>query len=183
MYKEDKIMQLLEERIIKDGKVFSGNVLKVDSFLNHQIDVNLMDEIGKETKRLFNDEDITKVLTIEASGIGIGCMIARHFNCPLLFAKKTKTLNIKGDVYTSQVESFTHQCTYDIILSKDFLNSSYLDVIMSNTVISCAFTLPEEITDFMIAVAIFPAPIDVIRKKDTPLWETTTRLCLNIAGV
>ncbi len=117
-------MQLLEERIIKDGRVFSGNVLKVDSFLNHQIDVNLMDEIGKEAKQLFNDSNVTKVLTIEASGIGVGCMVARHFNCPLLFAKKTKTLNIKGDVYTSQVESFTHQCTYDIILSKDFLNEN-----------------------------------------------------------
>lgn len=117
-------MQLLEERIIKDGKVFSGNVLKVDSFLNHQIDVNLLDEIGKEIKHLFNDTHITKVLTIEASGIGVGCMVAKHFNCPLIFAKKNKTLNIKGDVYTSQVESFTHQCTYDIILSKDFLNEN-----------------------------------------------------------
>ena len=117
-------MRLLEERIIKNGKVFPGNVLKVDSFLNHQIDVNLLDEMGKEVKKLFNDSDITKVLTIEASGIGVGCMVARHFNCPLLFAKKSKTLNIKGDVYTSKVESFTHQCTYDIILSKDFLNES-----------------------------------------------------------
>ena len=117
-------MQLLEDRIIKNGKVFPGNVLKVDSFLNHQIDVNLLDEMGKEVKKLFNDSNITKVLTIEASGIGVGCMVARHFNCPLLFAKKSKTLNIKGDVYTSKVESFTHQCTYDIILSKDFLNET-----------------------------------------------------------
>lgn len=115
-------MQLLEERIIKDGKVFSGNVLKVDSFLNHQLDVELLDEMGLELKKLFKDSNITKILTIEASGIGVGCMVARHFNCPLLFAKKTKTLNIKGDVYTSKVESFTHQCTYDIIVSKDFLN-------------------------------------------------------------
>ena len=117
-------MQLLEDRILKNGKVFPGNVLKVDSFLNHQIDVNLLDEMGKEVKKLFNDSNITKVLTIEASGIGVGCMVARHFNCPLLFAKKSKTLNIKGDVYTSKVESFTHQCTYDIILSKDFLNET-----------------------------------------------------------
>lgn len=117
-------MQLLEERIIKNGKVFPGNVLKVDSFLNHQIDVNLLDEMGKEVKKLFNDSHITKVLTIEASGIAVGCMVARHFNCPLLFAKKSKTLNIKGDVYTSKVESFTHQCTYDIILSKDFFNEN-----------------------------------------------------------
>ena len=117
-------MQLLEDRIIKNGKVFPGNVLKVDSFLNHQIDVNLLDEMGKEVKKLFKDSNITKVLTIEASGIGVGCMVAKHFNCPLLFAKKSKTLNIKGDVYTSKVESFTHQCTYDIILSKDFLNEN-----------------------------------------------------------
>ena len=117
-------MQLLEERIIKDGKVFSGNVLKVDSFLNHQLDVELLDEMGLELKKLFKDSNITKILTIEASGIGVGCMVARHFNCPLLFAKKTKTLNIKGDVYTSKVESFTHQCTYDIIVSKDFLNEN-----------------------------------------------------------
>lgn len=117
-------MQLLEERILKDGKVFAGNVLKVDSFLNHQLDVELLDQMGLEMKKLFKDSDITKVLTIEASGIGVGCMVAKHFNCPLLFAKKSKTLNIKGDVYTSKVESFTHQCTYDIIVSKDFLNEN-----------------------------------------------------------
>ncbi len=124
MCKEDDDMQLLEKRIIKDGKVFPGNVLKVDSFLNHQLDVELLDAMGIEMKKLFNDANITKILTIEASGIGVGCMIARHFNCPLLFAKKSKTLNIKGDVYTSKVESFTHQCTYDIIVSKDFLNEN-----------------------------------------------------------
>lgn len=117
-------MQLLEKRIIKDGKVFSGNVLKVDSFLNHQIDVELLDKMGEEIKTLFKDINVTKVLTIEASGIGVGCLVAKHFNCPLLFAKKSKTLNIKGDVYTSKVESFTHQCTYDIIVSKDFLNEN-----------------------------------------------------------
>lgn len=124
MYKEEKDMQLLEKRIIKDGKVFSGNVLKVDSFLNHQIDVELLDKMGEEIKTLFKDVNVTKVLTIEASGIGVGCLVAKHFNCPLLFAKKSKTLNIKGDVYTSKVESFTHQCTYDIIVSKDFLNEN-----------------------------------------------------------
>ena len=124
MYKEEKDMQLLEKRIIKDGKVFSGNVLKVDSFLNHQIDVELLDKMGEEIKTLFKDINVTKVLTIEASGIGVGCLVAKHFNCPLLFAKKSKTLNIKGDVYTSKVESFTHQCTYDIIVSKDFLNEN-----------------------------------------------------------
>lgn len=117
-------MRILEERILKDGKVFAGNILKVDSFLNHQLDVNLLSEMGKELKNLYSDCDITKVLTIEASGIGVGCMVAQFFNCPLLFAKKSKTLNIKGDVYTSKVESFTHQYVYDIIVSKDFLNEN-----------------------------------------------------------
>lgn len=115
-------MRLLEERILKDGQVFAGNVLKVDSFLNHQLDVQLLSEIGAEFKKIYSDCDITKVLTIEASGIGVGCMVAQFFDCPLLFAKKTKTVNIKGDVYTSKVESFTHKCTYDIIVSKDFLS-------------------------------------------------------------
>lgn len=117
-------MQLLEERILKDGKVFAGNVLKVDSFLNHQIDVGLLDAMGDEISRLFAGAGITKVLTIEASGIAVGCFAACRLECPLLFAKKTKTLNIKGEVYTSKVESFTHQCTYDIIASKDFLNEN-----------------------------------------------------------
>lgn len=124
LYIDDEgiFMKILEDRIIKDGKVFSGNVLKVDSFLNHQIDVSLLSEMGNELKKIFANENITKVLTIEASGIGVGCMIAQKFDCPLLFAKKSKTINIKGDVYKSQVESFTHQCTYDIIVSKAFLN-------------------------------------------------------------
>ncbi len=124
MCKEENTMQILENRILKDGKVFAGNVLKVDSFLNHQIDVNLLNELGLEMKRLYGDCGVTKVLTIEASGIGVGCMVAHHFDCPLVFAKKTKTLNIKGDVYKSQVESFTHQTTYDIIVSKDFLTEN-----------------------------------------------------------
>ncbi len=124
MCEEEITMQILEERIIKDGKVFAGNVLKVDSFLNHQLDVRLLNELGLEMKRLYGECGITKVLTIEASGIGIGCMVAQHFNCPLVFAKKTKTLNIKGDVYKSQVESFTHQTTYDIIVSKDFITEN-----------------------------------------------------------
>lgn len=115
-------MKLLEERILKDGKIFEGNVLKVDSFLNHQLDINLLSAIGEELKNKYSDCDITKILTIEASGIGVGCMVAQFFNCPLLFAKKSKTINIKGDVYTSKVESFTHKCTYDIIVSKDFLS-------------------------------------------------------------
>ncbi len=117
-------MRILEERIIKDGKVFPGNVLKVDSFLNHQLDVKLLSQMGEELKKLYNDCGITKILTIEASGIGVGCMVAQYFDCPLVFAKKTKTINIKGDVYTSKVESFTHQCTYDIIVSKSFLTEN-----------------------------------------------------------
>lgn len=115
-------MKLLEDRILKDGKIFEGNVLKVDSFLNHQLDIKLLSAIGEELNNKYSDCDITKVLTIEASGIGVGCMVAQFFNCPLLFAKKTKTINIKGDVYSSKVESFTHRCTYDIIVSKDFLS-------------------------------------------------------------
>ncbi len=114
-------MQLLKDRIRKDGKIRGGNVLKVDSFLNHQMDIELFGEIGKEFKRRFADSDITKILTIEASGIGIACIAAQNFKVPVVFAKKNQTKNIAGDVYTSQVESFTHGRVYDIIVSKDFL--------------------------------------------------------------
>lgn len=114
-------MELLKDRIRKDGKVRSGNVLKVDSFLNHQMDIELFGEIGKEFKRRFEDCKITKILTIEASGIGIACITAQYFKVPVVFAKKTQTKNIAGDVYTSKVESFTHGRTYDIIVSKDYL--------------------------------------------------------------
>jgi len=114
-------MELLEERIRTDGKIRSGNVLKVDSFLNHQMDVKLFGEIGREFKRLFGDCGVTKILTIEASGIGIACVTAQFFDCPVVFAKKNKTKNIAGDVYTSKVESFTHGRVYDIIVSRDFL--------------------------------------------------------------
>ena len=115
-------MKLLEDRINRDGKVFEGNVLKVDSFLNHQIDVGLIRELGREWKRLFDGENITKILTIEASGIGIACITALEFGVPVVFAKKTKTVNIAADVYTSKVESFTHKTVYDIIVSKEFLS-------------------------------------------------------------
>ena len=115
-------MKALKERIVKDGIIKEGNVLKVDSFLNHQIDVNLLEEMGKEFKRRFESEKINKILTIEASGIAIACIAARHFDVPVVFAKKSKTKNIAGDVYTSKVESFTHGRVYDIIVSKDFLN-------------------------------------------------------------
>ena len=114
-------MQLLKDRIRKDGKIKEGNVLKVDSFLNHQMDVKLFQEIGKEFKRRFADEEITKILTIEASGIGIECVAAEVFDVPVVFAKKTQTKNIAGDVYTTKVESFTHGRVYDIIVSKEFL--------------------------------------------------------------
>ena len=114
-------MQLLKDRIRKDGKIKEGNVLKVNSFLNHQMDVKLFQEIGKEFKRRFADEEITKILTIEASGIGIACVAAEVFDVPVVFAKKTQTKNIAGDVYTTKVESFTHGRVYDIIVSKEFL--------------------------------------------------------------
>ena len=114
-------MRLLEERIQKDGIVREGNVLKVDSFLNHQMDIKLFREIGKEFKRLFANEEITKILTIEASGIGIACIVAEFFDVPVVFAKKSKSKNIAGAVYTSKVESFTHKKVYDVIVSKKFL--------------------------------------------------------------
>lgn len=114
-------MQLLKDRIRRDGKIKSGDVLKVDSFLNHQMDMDLFEEIGKEFRRRFSDAEINKILTIEASGIGIACMVAREFHVPVVFAKKTQTKNIAGDVYTTKVESFTHGRVYDIIVSKEFL--------------------------------------------------------------
>lgn len=117
-------MKLLEEKILKDGHIGKGNVLKVDSFLNHQIDVNFIVEIGKEFYRLYKDEKITKILTIEASGIGIACLTAQFFNVPVVFAKKTPTINIYADIYTSKVNSFTHKKEYDIYVSKQFLNEN-----------------------------------------------------------
>ena len=117
-------MELLKERIRKDGIVKDGNVLKVDSFLNHQIDVKLLEEIGKEFKRRFADCDINKILTIEASGIGIAVEVARAFGVPVVFAKKSKTKNIAGEVWTSKVMSYTHGSEFDIIVSKDFLGKN-----------------------------------------------------------
>lgn len=115
-------MKLLEERIRQDGIIENGSVLKVNSFLNHQMDVTLFSEMGKEWVRLFEGEGINKILTIEASGIGIACLTALHFGCPVVFAKKTKTNNIYADVYTAEVYSYTHQRSYDIVVSKDFLS-------------------------------------------------------------
>lgn len=117
-------MQLLKDRILKDGKVRPGHILKVDSFLNHQIDVNLMIEIGKEFKRLFNDKPINKILTIEASGIGIACITAQYFNCPVVFAKKSQSNNLDNDLYTTKIQSYTHNKVYDVILSKQYLNEN-----------------------------------------------------------
>ena len=114
-------MVLLQASILKDGKVYPGSILKVDSFLNHQMDVTLLNEIGKEFKRIYSDCEVNKILTIEASGIGIACITAQFFNCPVLFAKKTKTKNIAGTVYKTQVKSYTHGTTYDVIVSKEFL--------------------------------------------------------------
>ena len=116
-------MKLMEERILRDGQLLPGNVLKVDSFLNHQIDVAFLCEMGKEFARLFKDEGITKILTIEASGIGIACIAAQYFGVPVVFAKKSKTTNIFGDVYTAKVESYTHGTTSQILVSSRFLVS------------------------------------------------------------
>lgn len=114
-------MRLLEERIRRDGRIINGEILKVDSFLNHQMDVGLFAEMAKEFHRLFGGCGVNKILTIEASGIGIACITAQVFDCPVIFAKKSRTKNISGEVYTSKVESFTHGVTYDIIVSKQFL--------------------------------------------------------------
>ncbi len=116
-------MNFLEERILKDGIVKPGNVLKVDSFLNHQMDIALMDEIGREFKRRFADLNITKVLTIESSGIAVAYPVAREFGVPLVFAKKSKSINIAGDVYVAEVESFTHKNTNQVVVSKQFLTA------------------------------------------------------------
>lgn len=115
-------MNCLEERIMKDGIVKEGNVLKVDSFLNHQMDIELFNEMGKEWKRRFADKPINKILTIEASGIGIACVAAQHFNAPVVFAKKSKSINLEGEMYVAEVESFTHRCKNQVIVSKKFLN-------------------------------------------------------------
>lgn len=116
-------MNFLEKRIVTDGVVKPGNVLKVDTFLNHQMDVGIMDELGREFKRRFGNEEITKVLTIETSGIAIACSVAREFGVPMVFAKKNKSINIDGDMYVAEVESFTHKDTNNVIVAKKFLTS------------------------------------------------------------
>ncbi len=117
-------MKLLEEKIIRDGRVLEGNILKVDNFLNHQIDVMFMCEVGKEFKRLFKESGITKIVTIEASGIGIACLTAQYFGVPVVFAKKSKSTNISANVYSSRVESYTHGRTFDVIISKQYLSEN-----------------------------------------------------------
>lgn len=114
-------MNFLEERIVKDGVVKEGNVLKVDSFLNHQMDIALLDEMGAEFKRRFAEKPINKILTIEASGIGIACIAARHFNVPVVFAKKSKSINLDGEMYVAEVQSFTHNCINHVIVAQKFL--------------------------------------------------------------
>ena len=115
-------MNFLEERIVKDGLVKEGNVLKVDCFLNHQMDIELFDQMGAEFKKRFADKPINKILTIEASGIGIACVVAQHFGVPVVFAKKSKSINIEGEMYTAEVESFTHKCKNQVIVAKKFLS-------------------------------------------------------------
>lgn len=115
-------MNCLEERILKDGVVKEGNVLKVDSFLNHQMDIDLFNLMGEEFKRRFEGKKINKILTIEASGIGIACVAAMHFNVPVVYAKKSQSINIDGDVYVAEVESFTHKCKNQVLVSKKFLS-------------------------------------------------------------
>jgi xanthine phosphoribosyltransferase len=117
-------MNCIEERILKDGIVKEGNVLKVDSFLNHQMDIALFSEMGKEWKRRFADKEINKILTIEASGIGIAAVVAMEFGVPVVFAKKSKSINLEGEMYTAEVESFTHKNKNQVIVSKKFLNEN-----------------------------------------------------------
>lgn len=114
-------MRLLEERIRRDGVILGTDILRVDSFLNHQMDIDLFTEMGKEFYRLFGADNVTKILTIEASGIGMACVIAQSFRCPVLFAKKSKTSNVEGGVYTATVKSYTHNRVYDVLVSKDYL--------------------------------------------------------------
>lgn len=115
-------MNFLEERILRDGIVKEGNVLKVDSFLNHQMDISLFEQMGEEFKKRFAGKEINKIVTIEASGIGIACVVAKYFNVPVVFAKKSKSYNIEGDMYVAEVESFTHKCKNQVIVSKKFLS-------------------------------------------------------------
>ena len=138
-------MKALEEKILKDGQVRPGHILKVDSFLNHQMDIAFINEIGKEFKRLFADKPVTKILTVEASGIGIACITAQYFGVPVVFAKKAQSLNLDGSLYTAKVQSYTHNRVYDVILSKKFLSANdhvlIIDDFLAN---GCAVTGPSK---------------------------------------
>ena len=114
-------MELLKERIRKDGIIKPGNVLKVDNFLNHQMDIQLFNEIGKEFKRRFADVKVDRILTIEASGIGIAAVVAQYFDCPVVFAKKSQSINLDGTMLSTQIESFTHKRTYEVIVASRFI--------------------------------------------------------------
>ena len=144
-------MNCLEERILKDGVVKEGNVLKVDSFLNHQMDISLLNEMGKEWKKRFAEKKITKILTIEASGIGIACIAAQYFNVPVIFGKKAKSINLDGEMYVAEVESFTHKCKNQIVVSKKFLNKE-------DTVLI--------IDDFLANGCALLGLIDIVRQAD-----------------
>ena len=125
-------MNFLEERILKDGIIKEGNVLKVDSFLNHQMDIDLFNEIGREFKKRFEGKEINKILTIEASGIGIACIAAQHFHVPVVFAKKSQSINLEGEMLVAEVESFTHKCKNNVIVAKKFLNPEDKVLIIDN---------------------------------------------------
>ncbi|MGN1114496.1 MAG: xanthine phosphoribosyltransferase [Oscillospiraceae bacterium] len=148
-------MQLLKDRILKDGVVKEGNILKVDKFLNHQMDVSLFNEIGKEFAKRFEGMGVNKILTIEASGIGIACIVGQHFNnCPVIFAKKTQSKNLDGEIYTSKVKSFTKGTTYDVMVSSKFLNKG--DKILI-------------IDDFLANGCALMGLIDIIKQSDAEL--------------
>ena len=153
-------MNFLEERILKDGIVREGNVLKVDSFLNHQMDIDLINEMGREWKRRFADKNINKILTIEASGIGIACIAAQHFGVPVVFAKKSKSINIAGDVYVAEVHSFTHKKINQVIVSKSFLNEEdrvlIIDDFLANGMLYFSTTLASCCASHTLATAAGP---------------------------
>ena len=178
-------MQLLEERIRRDGVVRDGDVLKVDSFLNHQMDVVFFSELAKEFERLYHDCGVNKILTIEASGIGIACVTAQTFGCPLVFAKKNKTLNIAGDVWTSKVRSYTHGRVYDIIVSKDFLgpNDRVLvidDFLANGAALTGLIELVEQSGAMLVGCGIciekaFQPGGDMLRSKGIRVFDTHIR--------
>lgn len=168
-------MELLKKRIRKEGKIKEGNILKVDSFLNHQMDIELFSEIGREFKRRFADAEVNKILTIEASGIGIACVAAQSFHVPVVFAKKNQTKNIAGDVYVAKVQSYTHGRIYDIMVAKEFLGKGdkvlLIDDFLANgKALEGLITLVEEAGAELVGAGIviekgFQAGGDVLRDK------------------